>query len=242
MQKKVSQSGMLSETIAEIENIFPSKIPRFDYDGRQKLDVLGVSVTLGYENDSSVYTSIGFLSGHDGCSRSQGNSFFVEDFLNRETITQLISYFFKNSYYLVNITPSPGGFELDFDLPMEHMNDEGISCRRIIFEIEIFYLLRNEKIFIEYLRECVLEIFLSFEKQISNTPTYKKQYGKYTRGVIAQLLEGLEKDDIIRILETMSVDQLKEILGDLPEDLLFELCGKGKSSSVDFIKQLVSGN
>ena len=212
----ISEKEILDKIQYEICRVHPIKNPRSDFKTKAS-SVMEICFVFGLTYDNKPITSVGFLDGDENNRSSTSTFYRLNEHINPEIVTQLISLLMKEFPDISDFSFYSKSFSLDFQYPLEMENEQGISCDKIILEFRA-----RDSECIQTLNNYLSKILSEFTHELSQTRTFQNKYNEYCNNLQKDIINSSSDDEIEQIIRRLPIKMKKSLLESVPSQYFLQ--------------------
>lgn len=242
MEEKYTKDVEIFDKICDvIYELYPIKKPRFDSwehlcNCTEKPE-MSISFYFYKDKDDSIKTQVLFLKGTQSSKHSISTIYVVDSELSEQTIGKLIFFILSEFPYMSSLQEIGSGFEIKFNIGLEHEAQEGISLSAIDIQFEThpnFYK-DFKNLFHSYLEYIVDNFYVA----VSKTPQFISAYKRYSDKIKRETIESLSYEELQKLVKFIDEKELRTLLSSIDNDYFFELCGSFQKENENTKKKVL---
>lgn len=199
------------EIIEQIKNVITTLHPYMENRLSVLLNYPNPAMDIDFffhPNGTTIMFSDGLETKKSSVSKKIELDFPVEPAL----INSLIALLLQDHDYISNITRSTHTLNIGTDVELSLNSYSGIACGAINVILD-FSKYPNGKVLLNSYYDAIV---CAFYDQVKDTPEFKYQFRDEGVTVKRDITKELTKDDMLRILNNLSEDELSKIIDNLP--------------------------
>lgn len=222
--------NIIKDVIYELHPVMRPRIYSWAYlEKGIKMPEMEIRFYFYNDDDLDTKTQIMFLDGTESCKHEIPTTYVVDAKISMQTIGKLISFLLTEFPYMRSLHESPNGFGINFNIGLEHEEQEGISLSAIDINFDTHPRLYSE--FRELFRDYLEYIINSFYGYVSRTPEFKNAYNRYSDKIKRETIDSLSYIELQNLLRLIDENRLRELLLGMNNDDFFELCNSFQKSN-----------
>lgn len=201
------------ELVLYIKNVILKYCPYVE----DRLFILGnanaprLDIDIDFINDS---TGIMFMFGNSSLNRSVPESATIYNIVDFEDIGNIIDFILEDHEVIKNINLYNNHIDLEFAINWTDENIRGINCSDIGLNFSFDNLeLKNKYLYL---------LIQRYYSNIENVPSFQEAKNRYINKIKQSYFDVLDKTELIRLLNGMNESELKQLLGNLDNDVFIK--------------------
>jgi len=233
MEKNIKEIEVFEKIKEVVYELHPIKRPRIDsleyiVNGNRKPE-MDIMFYFYRDFDNSIKTQITIIDRFSVSKNYVQKNYLIDSSISEDTIGKLITFILSEFPYMSSLHQCTCGFEMNFNIGVEHEEEQGVSCSKINFQFDTHPKLYES--FVQLFRSYLKYIVNTFYGAVSNTADFKNAYQRYSDKTKMEIISSLSYSELKRLINLIDEDNLRRLLSDMDSECFFTLCDLFQNSN-----------